>query len=280
MANNHFQIAFEIPVDDPDELVRQIMAEIFRLNDVDNLPDDDGESPIFGNVEPGYVTLPDVEATFTLRPRTLTDHESAELARLEVEFDAAGGRGVELADRIDELRRTYEKVPALYVACDDGEAIEALCHWLIRQPGTPDEITYTWATWCDKDRADNFEGGAVKVTRDGTFSLQTYQPPSETMQFLVPAVHDDDAGVVYEPWSDGTVVGWKAIRRGACILTGGAAEDDCTMHLHETEVEYLVLNPSTGSDDGVPTVFVYQGATGDPAADGAVCHFVMFDQGA
>lgn len=31
--------------------------------------------------------------------------------------------------------------------------------------------------------------------------------------------------------------------------------------------EYIMLNPSRGSDDGVPTVFVYQGPTGDPAED-------------
>lgn len=34
----------------------------------------------------------------------LTGAETRELARLEHEFEAAGGRGVELANRIDELR--------------------------------------------------------------------------------------------------------------------------------------------------------------------------------
>lgn len=35
----------------------------------------------------------------------LNPTDQAELDRLMVEFDAAGGRGVELADRIDELTR-------------------------------------------------------------------------------------------------------------------------------------------------------------------------------
>jgi hypothetical protein len=35
---------------------------------------------------------------------SLTPEEDAELLRLEDEFEAAGGRGVELADRLDFLR--------------------------------------------------------------------------------------------------------------------------------------------------------------------------------
>lgn len=37
-----------------------------------------------------------------------TDEDAARLVRLEAAFDEAGGRGVELADEIDELRRVRD----------------------------------------------------------------------------------------------------------------------------------------------------------------------------
>lgn len=42
---------------------------------------------------------------------SLTEDEAAELERLEAEFDAEGGRGVGLADRIDDLRRKRDEQP-------------------------------------------------------------------------------------------------------------------------------------------------------------------------
>lgn len=73
-------------------------------------------------------------------------------------------------------------------------------------------------------------------------------------------VTDEDSGVTYEPWTDsargGAGIGFK------CTHPNG-------------DVEYIFLNPSLGSDDGVPTVFVYQGIHGDPGRDGAAHHYVI-----
>jgi hypothetical protein len=51
-----------------------------------------------------------------------TDTDTSELQQLEREFEAAGGRGVELAERIDELRGTppTEEIPR-YAAVRDDE---------------------------------------------------------------------------------------------------------------------------------------------------------------
>jgi hypothetical protein len=73
--------------------------------------------------------------------------------------------------------------------------------------------------------------------------------------FDVEEVFDVDSGVTYYP-----------------ILGGWRAEKD------SGSTEYIYLNPSGGSDDGVPTVFLYQGANGDPAQDEAVVHVVVFDK--
>lgn len=43
------------------------------------------------------------------------------------------------------------------------------------------------------------------------------------------------------------------------------------------EPEYVMLNPSSDSDDGVSTVFVYHGPTGDPGQDPAYVHFDLFE---
>lgn len=52
----------------------------------------------------------------------LTKQESVELARLEAAFEEAGGRGVELADRIDELRAKRDGGDSMSVA----DLLEAL----------------------------------------------------------------------------------------------------------------------------------------------------------
>ncbi len=70
---------------------------------------------------------------------------------------------------------------------------------------------------------------------------------------------DDDAGTTYVPWTNGRAVGFKA-------------EHD------DGEVEYIYLNPSGGSDDGVPNVFVYIGPVGDPAEDQPEHHYTLNDQ--
>lgn len=65
-------------------------------------------------------------------------------------------------------------------------------------------------------------------------------------------VHTPD-GVKYLPWTNGYSIGYQ------CVF-----DDD-------RPDEYLYLNPSSESDDGVPNVFVYQGPQGDPAIDEAHC---------
>lgn len=67
-------------------------------------------------------------------------------------------------------------------------------------------------------------------------------------------VRDDDGSVVYQP-----------------ILGGWMAEDTRT-----GEREFIYLNPSGGSDDLIPTVFLYQGPNGDPSQDAAIVHVVTF----
>jgi hypothetical protein len=59
-----------------------------------------------------------------------------------------------------------------------------------------------------------------------------------------------DGGVKLEPWTDGHAVGFRIERPNG-------------------DVEYIYLNPSTEDSEGKPTVFLYQGAGGDPAMDAA-----------
>lgn len=67
-------------------------------------------------------------------------------------------------------------------------------------------------------------------------------------------VTDPDSGVTYTPWTNGAAVGYR-------------------MTSPDGRTEYFYLNPSGGSDDSVPTVFVYQGTEGDPAQDAALHHY-------
>jgi hypothetical protein len=71
-------------------------------------------------------------------------------------------------------------------------------------------------------------------------------------------VYDMDAGVSYQFWTNGTAVGYE-------------------IHFPDNRIEFIYFNPSDGSDDGVPTVFVYQGTEADPNADTPLCHFVVAD---
>jgi hypothetical protein len=62
-------------------------------------------------------------------------------------------------------------------------------------------------------------------------------------------IRDDDSGMTYTPHTGPNgEVGFKCTRDD-----GG--------------VTYITLNPSGGSDDGVPTVFLYIGDTGDVLHD-------------
>jgi hypothetical protein len=82
------------------------------------------------------------------------------------------------------------------------------------------------------------------------------QPTEVPFDFVC---HDDDAGVVYRPWTDGWAVGYKA------SFTDG----------HST---YIYLNASGASDDATANVFVCQGRNGDIGADNPL-HFYDLDAG-
>lgn len=76
---------------------------------------------------------------------------------------------------------------------------------------------------------------------------------------------DGRPAITFEPWTDGHAVGFKVTRHA------------------DNAVGYVYLNPSqdTFSDGALhPDVFVYMGAHGDPAEDGAL-HFydIEFEQG-
>jgi hypothetical protein len=78
-------------------------------------------------------------------------------------------------------------------------------------------------------------------------------------------IRDETNGSVFEPWTNGYAVGFKVTHE-----SGG--------------VEYVYLNPSSGSiegyEDEAPTVFLYQGTEGDPGQDPAILHVnidVTFD---
>lgn len=64
-------------------------------------------------------------------------------------------------------------------------------------------------------------------------------------------------GATYTPWTDGWAVGFHV-----------TFDDDRL-------AEYVYLNPSSESDDGKNTVFVYQGDAGDPGTDEPFIHAVV-----
>lgn len=82
---------------------------------------------------------------------------------------------------------------------------------------------------------------------------------SEQIDTTAFAFHDrdNDGQVTYYPWTDGWAVGFRAVH------------DD-------GRVEYIYLNPSGESDDGVPNVFLYQGTEGDVRQDPAYHHYDLF----
>lgn len=73
------------------------------------------------------------------------------------------------------------------------------------------------------------------------------------------AIHDNDADVSYHFWTNGAALGYE-------------------IHFPDNRIEFIYLNPSDGSDDGTPTVFVYQGTEADPGADTALCYFDVSDK--
>lgn len=60
----------------------------------------------------------------------------------------------------------------------------------------------------------------------------------------------------YVPWTDGYAVGYRV------VFKDGSRQD-----------QYIYLNPSSETDDGIPNVFVYIGPHGDPAMDSPAHHY-------
>lgn len=71
---------------------------------------------------------------------------------------------------------------------------------------------------------------------------------------------DEDSGVQYRPYLS---------------LLHGSVGYEATHP--DGRREFITLNPSGGSDDGVPTVFVYID-TDEPTLENAVHHYIMFDE--
>lgn len=88
------------------------------------------------------------------------------------------------------------------------------------------------------------------------FSPSTPAPPGDTYP---PSVVDEE-GTTYTPWRTSTgMVGFEC--QAAGDDKGGWPAPS-----------YLYLNPSSDSDDGSSTVFIYYGTEGDPAQDAALMH--------
>jgi hypothetical protein len=66
-------------------------------------------------------------------------------------------------------------------------------------------------------------------------------------------------GTKYTPFTGGGMAGLKCDRPGS-------------------PTSYIYFNPSDHTDDDVPNVFVYQGASGHPIDDPPVHHYVIWDE--
>jgi hypothetical protein len=78
----------------------------------------------------------------------------------------------------------------------------------------------------------------------------------ERHEFDGAATFDDDGNVIYIPFLHAGRVGYRVVSRTA-----------------DRPETFIYFNPSGGSDDGVPSVFVYEGTHGDPNFDGASHHY-------
>lgn len=72
-----------------------------------------------------------------------------------------------------------------------------------------------------------------------------------------PRIKDVSSGVIYRAW----------------VGLDGQVGYRCTFP--DKRVTYVYLNPTTESDDGVPTVFVYSGGQGEPAHDEPIVHVTV-----
>lgn len=83
----------------------------------------------------------------------LTPEESAELTRLEAAFEEAGGRGVELAERIDALREKRDEITIKLEIENRYELYETQMTYpeaTIPAPPTLDETAWEYREWADE----------------------------------------------------------------------------------------------------------------------------------
>ena len=116
----------------------------------------------------------------------LTDEEQAELERLNVEFQAFSGRGVELADRIDYLTEKESWTGVLGCPeCGDTylATIEKLTGYSILTEVTADDLTYEGTTEMDWDSTTTVGVRCMACwwTANGTHSefAKALKPPYE-----------------------------------------------------------------------------------------------------
>ena len=111
--------------------------------------------------------------------------------------------------------------------------------------------------------------GKVVLCKTGALLILDQQEARETAQQILALLDADpkptwtlvtcEDGATYTPWTDGWAVGFRVAHPGS-------------------EPEHIYLNPSGGSDDGKPCVFVYNGPEGDPAMDTPYTHFTFGPQ--
>jgi hypothetical protein len=114
-----------------------VKPKISRDGENEDLPFTDTASAV------DWLTSCDESVLFVNLP-PLNSDEEAELQRLEIEFAAAGGRGVETADRLDSLRRRYngENTFLYFVLGNDPE--EVVCDYGVSLSPYLDPIVNPW----------------------------------------------------------------------------------------------------------------------------------------
>jgi hypothetical protein len=168
----------------------------------------------------------------------------AELVRLETEFEAAGGRGVELADRIDQLRRCASCREPEHATCSLTPGCPCCDDTITRMAEkTPvvtadDILTEREAQALALEAAFMLRQRILALHTQNTALLVTVSPASAQLaevRVLGETAYVVDAEETLEELAkDFPAIGYLTTQ-GACVLTGAAGEnaDDCTTHEHE-----------------------------------------------
>jgi hypothetical protein len=199
--------------------------------------------------------MADYYTRFSFEIPNLTDGERTWLeAKLQAADEAWENDEVDAPEF--DFGWSLEAGGSLWVHTDESgtpESAANLCEEFLAEFRPHQSIGFEWANTCSKPRTDAFGGGAVFVTA----TEQRWMGSGNWLaQQTTGVVNDRDSGVKYVPWSDGSAAGFR------CETSDG-------------KVEYVYLNPSGGSDDGVATVFLYWGTAGDPAQDAAITHVAV-----